>query len=188
MGSTQGQIRKRDPGFPISSGQKYDYDQPTAVAHVGTTFYELVTIMSDKKDTTLNEMCEEVRRRHGSGAEELLSKRVQWINIWKPLKGPLNDWPLTLCDASTVDRDQDFEAADLLYPDLATENSQIYHSDHYEWYYLSDHDPSELIIFKQADTLTGSCPGVPHCSFFNPLTPSDESPRESIEARALVYY
>jgi hypothetical protein len=28
-------LRKRDPGFPISTGEKYEYDQPTSVAHVG---------------------------------------------------------------------------------------------------------------------------------------------------------
>lgn len=121
------------------------------------------------------------------------------------MKGPLNDWPLTVCDSSTVQEDTDLEAADLLYPDLATENYQIYHRSEYRWYYLSDHKPSELIIFKQADSLKAAAPGwtrrsiykrtiadeipgVPHCSFYNPLVPQGEEPRESIEARALVYY
>lgn len=121
------------------------------------------------------------------------------------MKGPLNDWPLTVCDSSTVQEDTDLEAADLLYPDLATENYQIYHRSRYRWYYLSDHKPSELIIFKQADSLEATAPGltrksiyrraiadetpgVPHCSFYNPLVPEVEEPRESIEARALVYY
>lgn len=106
-----------------------------------------------------------------------------------------------------MDPDTDIESADLLYPDLATENFQVYYNAGYKWYYLGDHDISEVIVFKQADTLSGTCPGklpkfshlalcpalksitgVPHCSFLNPLAPDDEAPRESIEARALVYY
>ena len=81
-------------------------------------------------------------------------------SIWKPLKGPLNDWPLTFCDASTVQEDVDLEAADLLYPDLATENYQVYHRVEHKWYYLSSQTPSELIVFKQADSLIGTKPGV----------------------------
>jgi hypothetical protein len=117
----------------------------------------------------------------------------------------LNDWPLAVCDAAAVDKTTDLEAADLLYPDLATENYQVYYKPEYKWYYLSSHDVSELMIFKQSDSLPDACPGmsfqvkapprvmtlkigVPHCSFLNPLTPREEAPRESIEARALVYY
>lgn len=166
-------LRKRHPVFPISTGEKYEYDQPTSVAHI---------------DTTPQETLVEIRRQHGEKADTFLNKRSQWINIWRPLRGPLNDWPLAVCDASTVDPDTDIESADLLYPDLATENFQVYYNAGYKWYYLGDHDISEVIVFKQADTLSGTCPGVPHCSFLNPLAPDDEAPRESIEARALVYY
>ena len=80
-------------------------------------------------------------------------------SIWKPLKGPLNDWPLTFCDASTVQKHADLEAADLLYPDLVTENFQIYHRPGHKWYYLSNQLPSELVVFKQADSLNEMNPG-----------------------------
>lgn len=81
-------------------------------------------------------------------------------SIWKPLKGPLNDWPLTFCDASTVHKSMDLEAADLLYPKLATENFQVYHRPEHKWYYLSGQTTSELIIFRQADSMSGSSPGM----------------------------
>jgi hypothetical protein len=82
-------------------------------------------------------------------------------SIWKPLRGPLNDWPLAVCDASSVDSAGDLEAADLLYPDLVTENYQVYYKSGYKWYYLSNHDVSEVIVFKQSDSNTGACPGMP---------------------------
>lgn len=28
-------LRKRDSKFPVSTGEAYEYDQPTSVAHVG---------------------------------------------------------------------------------------------------------------------------------------------------------
>lgn len=125
-------------------------------------------------------------------------------SVWKPLKGPLNDWPLTVCDSSTVREETDLEAADLLYTDLATENFQVYHRPAYRWYYISDHRTSEIMVFKQASSLDTSLPGrfaisylieltanerlgVPHCSFDNPMA-QGEDPRESIEVRLLVYY
>ena len=81
-------------------------------------------------------------------------------SIWKPLRGPLSDWPLTFCDASTVQKDIDLESADLLYPNLATENFQVYHRSEHKWYYLSNQTPGELIVFKQADSLIGTDPGI----------------------------
>lgn len=108
--------------------------------------------------------------------------------MWKPLKGPLNDWPLALCDVSTLDPQADLEPADLLYPDMATENFQVYHRPNYEWYFLAPHDVSEAIVFLQADNGPGKRPGVPHCSLYNPAVPDGETPRESIEVRLLACF
>ncbi|EED16519.1 CmcJ-like methyltransferase, putative [Talaromyces stipitatus ATCC 10500] len=167
-------LRKRHSEFPVSTGEAYEYDQPTSVAHV---------------DTTPEELSKEITRQYGEEANSWLTKRCQWINIWKPLKGPLTDWPLAVCNAAVVDKVNDLEAADLLYPDLATENYQVYYNPNHEWHYLSGQEVSELMVFKQADhMMQSSLPGVPHCSFPNPFTPKGEAPRESIEARALVFY
>lgn len=167
-------LRKRHPEFPTATGTTYTFDQPTSVVHV---------------DSTSAETLEEVRRQHGEKAPTLLGKsRIQWVNVWKPLRGPLHDWPLAFCDAATVDHDADLERADLLYPEFVTENCQVYFNSAQRWLWLNGQDVDELIVFKQSDTLPGAVSGVPHCSFFNPNTPVDELPRESIEARALVYY
>lgn len=39
-----------------------------------------------------------------------------------------------------------------------------------------------------ARTLTLWLAGVPHCAFYNPYKGENELPRQSIEARALVFY
>ncbi|KAK4497674.1 hypothetical protein PRZ48_010327 [Zasmidium cellare] len=165
-------IRKRHSEFPVSTGQEYDFAQPTSIAHV---------------DATLDSTRQEMTKQFGDRADELMSRRFQWINVWKPLRGPVNDWPLCLCDASTLSS-SDAHATDMVYPDYFTENQSIRFNPSQRWYFLSDHSPDEIIIFKQSDSDPDAVHGVPHCSFENPATSVTELPRESIEARALVVY
>jgi len=166
-------IRKRDLTWPKASDVPHEYEQPTTVAHI---------------DATLDESRREVRLQHGEKAEDMMKTRFQWLNFWKPLKGPMNDWPLLVCDAATVDKNKDITNSDLIYPDHAAENMQVYYRPGYKWYFLSDHKTSEVVVFKQTDSLPTACAGVPHCSFASPLRMKDEAPRESIEVRVLAYY
>lgn len=89
---------------------------------------------------------------------------------------------------TSVNPEADLESADLLYPDLATENFQIYHSANHKWYFIAPQDVTEAIVFLQADNGPNGRPGVPHCSLFNPFVPEGECPRESIEVRLLACY
>ncbi|PQE09906.1 hypothetical protein CJF31_00003809 [Rutstroemia sp. NJR-2017a BVV2] len=111
-------------------------------------------------------------------------------SVWKPLKGPVHDWPLALCDASTVDTTQDLTAMDfVMKEDAAVENIQVYHNEAHEWYYLSDQSIRELLVFRQGGSNGESA--VPHTSFENPTPTGSDSTmqlRESIEIRALVYF
>lgn len=165
-------IRKRHAEFPISTGKDYQFAQPTSIAHV---------------DATLHSTQEEMVRQFGDRAEDLQSGRYQWVNVWKPLRGPMNDWPLCFCDASSVHA-QDSEATDMVYPDYFTENLSLRFREGQRWYYLADHRTDEIIVFKQSDSDSSAVAGVPHCSFANPKALANEMPRESIEARALVIY
>jgi hypothetical protein len=64
-----------------------------------------------------------------------------------------------LCDASTVDPERDLEVADFIYPEYVTENTHVYYNSNYKWFYLSDHQPNEVIVFTQADSSETSLPG-----------------------------
>ena len=68
-------------------------------------------------------------------------------STWRPLHGPLVDWPLVLCDASTVDFPNDTTPADIVYPQWVTENLQVHYNKGQKWYYLSKQLPSEVIVF-----------------------------------------
>jgi hypothetical protein len=73
-------------------------------------------------------------------------------SVWKPLVGPVQDWPLALCEASSLDAEQDLEPCDLVYPDYVVENRQVYHSSQLRWIYLSDQQDDEAWVFVQSDS------------------------------------
>jgi len=135
--------------------------------------------------------------------KKLLSGRFMYLNIWRPLHGPLKDWPLAVCDAASVEPSRDLKDMDNVLPnDLnavnyvqpgdgtnlnVAENVLAHYSPAQRWYYLSDHQPSELLIFRQVDSAGKS--GVPHASFYQqPLGHGLPRQRESVEVRALVYF
>lgn len=47
----------------------------------------------------------------------LLRTRTQIINVWRPLRGPVLDSPLGLCDIRSVDWEKDLVVGKLLYRD-----------------------------------------------------------------------
>lgn len=81
-------------------------------------------------------------------------------SLWKPIKGPLNDWPLGLCDTRSVDWDSDVVPSDVVFDDFVTENIQIYHDPDMRWYYLPDHESWEALIFKSADSVGSRTAGM----------------------------
>src|SRR3974390_629302 len=63
-------------------------------------------------------------------AEELLRGRVQVINLWRPIRGPLRDAPLAMCDAGTIDPN-DLVPSDLVYRHRVGETYSVtYHPAH----------------------------------------------------------
>ncbi|KAL9093918.1 MAG: hypothetical protein Q9165_003841 [Trypethelium subeluteriae] len=148
-------VRKRHETFPISTGEPYRYNQPTSIAHVDTTV-EWALAMAQQLNPQL--------------ASDIKNHRLQCVNFWKPLTGPVKDWPLAMCKPDSINPETDFETCDL------------------RWLYLSNQMPNEAWIFLQSDTNPTVNP-VAHTAFPLPRTGDDNvNPRESIEVRALVYY
>jgi hypothetical protein len=124
----------------------------------------------------------------GAEADELLKGRVQVINLWRPLHGPLRDAPLAVCDAKSVDAD-DLIPSDLVYRDRTGETYSVAYSPDHRWYYVPEMRPDEVLLLKCCDTLdNGQARFMPHTSFTDPTTPADARPRESIELRTLVFH
>jgi len=65
-----------------------------------------------------------VRDLTGEAAEALLRRRFAVINVWRPIRGPLYDSPLALCDANST-RAEDFVASDLMFRDRIGETYSV---------------------------------------------------------------
>ncbi len=121
-------------------------------------------------------------------ADELLNGRVQVINLWRPIRGPVRDAPLALCDATSVAA-EDLIASDLIYPNRSGETYSVKFNPDHRWFYFPEITSDEALLLKCYDSATdGRARFAPHTAFIDPTTPSDAPPRESIELRTLVFH
>ena len=121
-------------------------------------------------------------------AEVLLKGRVQIINLWRPIRGPLLDSPLAVCDARTV-KPSELVASDLVYPHRVGETYSVKYNPDHRWFYVQRMTADEILLLKCFDSkLDGRARFAPHSAFADPTTPSDAPPRESIELRTLVFH
>jgi hypothetical protein len=138
-------------------------------------------------DHTVNSAPRRVRDHLGGDALELLKGRFGIVNVWRPIRGPVLDSPLALCDAQSFS-DADLIATDLVYPHLRGETSSVEFKPSHRWYYFSRMQPDEAVLIRVHDSAEDGRARLSfHTSFDNPLAP-DAPPRESIEVRALVFF
>ncbi|EMD58401.1 hypothetical protein COCSADRAFT_103874 [Bipolaris sorokiniana ND90Pr] len=164
-------IRKRDPkeGFFGSPGKQ----QPGRTA----------------RHKTPKGAIRRARQYAGEEAEELLKGRFRIINVWRPINGPVQDWPLATMDGKSL-REENLHATDLWknqWEELGS-TYNISHGSGQKWYYLGGQRPDEALLIKIYD----NSPDVPaklcpHCAFEHPETKPDAPRRESIEVRCLVF-
>lgn len=129
-----------------------------------------------------------VREHLPDEAEELLKGRVQVINLWRPIRGPLRDSPLAMADGTTVAPD-DLIASDLIYPNRRGEIYSVRYNPNHRWFYFPEMTTDEALLLKCYDSATdGRTRFGPHTAFVDPTTPPDAAPRESIEVRTLVFH
>jgi hypothetical protein len=129
-----------------------------------------------------------VREHLPEEADELLKGRVQVINLWRPIRGPVRDAPLAMCDGQTVAPD-DLVASDLIYPNRNGETYSVRFNPNHRWYYVPEMTADEGLLLKCYDSATdGRTRFGPHTAFIDPTTPPNTPPRESIELRTLVFH
>jgi hypothetical protein len=131
-----------------------------------------------------------------AGRSDLSARRYSFVNLWRPLLGPVRDTPLAVCDARTVAAEDivdtpihHYREADLQRPSHSGEIQSLRASPRHRWYWFPDMQPHEALLLKCFDSATdGRARFMPHTGFDNPLCPSAHVPRESIEARTLVVF
>jgi len=126
-----------------------------------------------------------VRRHMGDEADELLKKRYQLINLWRPIGHPAYNFPLAVADGRTV-TDKELVATTLVYPTTEGETYGLRYSPNIKWYYKKDLTPDQVILLKCFDSNPDVTSVTPHTAFDNGVT--DKPGRESIEVRGLLFF
>ena len=122
-------------------------------------------------------------------AEAKLKKRFGSINVWRPIRGPVETKPLVICEYRSID-DQDLVAAERHYPDGRIGGIYyLVHNPKQRWYYFPRMERDEVVLLKCFDSLTdGTARWTAHGSFDDPNSPTNPTPRESIEIRTLLFF
>jgi hypothetical protein len=121
----------------------------------------------------------------GPEADQLLTRRYQIINIWRPIETIFKD-PIGVADARSV------PDADLVEAEMTEDGFQgrqwvvLYNRDH-AWHYKHGMTREEVLLIKCFDSKSGVARRALHSAFEDPAYRGRES-RQSIEVRCLVFY
>jgi hypothetical protein len=123
-------------------------------------------------------------------AEARLARRYVFVNVWRPLLGPVESTPLALCDARTLEP-PDVIAADHIYDaGRRGETYRVAYNPGQKWFYFPRMGPDEVVLIKCFDSMTdGRARFSAHgaARLHSPAT-AGASPRESIEIRTVAFY
>ncbi len=129
-----------------------------------------------------------VRELMNERADALLSKRYAFINVWRPLRGPVDTRPLAICDAKSI-HTTDFISADLRFPDRNGKIFSVRHNENHRWYYLGAMQNDEIMLIKCFDSVGGEIAKyTAHTSFHEPCDQQVAKGRKSIEVRTIAFF
>ena len=121
-------------------------------------------------------------------AQQRLERRHAIVNFWRPISYSVQNWPLAMCDARSIDPG-DLVPTDLVYPDKVGETYSFRHNPAHRWYYFPEQAPDEVLLLKIFDSRTdGTARLTAHTAFDDPSSPAQALPRRSIELRTLVFW
>ncbi|KAF2749360.1 hypothetical protein M011DRAFT_493079 [Sporormia fimetaria CBS 119925] len=118
-------------------------------------------------------------------ADELVKRRYQIINIWRPIEIILKD-PIAVADSNSVP-DADLVAADMTEDDFAGEQWVVRHNPQHCWFFKYRMTPQDVLLIKCFDSDPTVARRALH-SAFEDLAHRDEVSRQSIEVRCIVCY
>jgi hypothetical protein len=129
-----------------------------------------------------------VREVMGAEAEALLAGRFAIIQVWRATHAPIESNPLAIADARSIPAG-DLLVAERRYPNRVGQTYRLRYNPAHRWFYFPRMRRDEALVFKVFDSARdGRARFTPHTSFDDPSTAPGAAPRQSIEARALVFY
>ncbi|HEX3881224.1 MAG TPA: CmcJ/NvfI family oxidoreductase [Stellaceae bacterium] len=129
-----------------------------------------------------------VRDLMGGEAEALLKGRFAIIQVWRPIRHPVETWPLAICDARSLD-ERDLVVTERRYQNRTGQTYAIHHNEGQYWYWFPRMRRDEALVFKVYESLRdGRARWTAHTAFDDPTSPPNARPRESIEIRTLAFF
>jgi hypothetical protein len=121
-------------------------------------------------------------------ADDLLSRRFAIVQVWRPIRLPVETFPLAICDARSL-APADLVISERRYPNRIGQTYAITHNPAHQWYWFPQMRREEALVFKVFDSLKdGRARWTAHTAFDDPTAPPHARPRESIEIRTLAFF
>jgi hypothetical protein len=127
-------------------------------------------------------------------------RRALITSLWRVFSPPPQDWPLAICDYTSVSPDEGLdnrlyfvdEIPSDLYLEMpedapGTSGFEFHHNPGHRWWYFPEMDRDEILFFKLNDSDHSRAWRVPH-SAFHDATARATAPRHSIEFRTIAYF
>jgi hypothetical protein len=157
---------------PMAKRRENGAQEPVKVAH---------------NDYTLKSGPQRVSDLLPDEADALLKNRFAIINVWRPIRGPVEESPLAVCDAQSMVQD-DFVKHVLKYRDRDGEVYSVAFNPNHRWYYVPNQLKEEVLLLKCYDSDGRRARFTAHSAFEDPSSPPNAAPRESVEVRTLVFF
>jgi hypothetical protein len=121
-------------------------------------------------------------------AEALLRRRFAIIQVWRPIRHPVETDPLAICDARSLSP-ENLVISERRYPDRVGQTYAITYDRAHLWYWFPRMRRDEALVFKTYESLADGRPRwTAHTAFEDPTSPPTARPRESIEIRTLAFF
>ncbi|CAL8463770.1 g3304 [Coccomyxa elongata] len=120
-------------------------------------------------------------------ADRLKKTPFAAVQVWRPLKGPVDDSPLVMIDASTVDKEDLMQYA-IHFPGRTGYNYAVKHNPKHKFYYAKGMNVDEAYVFVCYDSRTDRARFTPHTGIKDYNTSPNAPPRESVELRSYCFF
>jgi hypothetical protein len=121
-------------------------------------------------------------------AEELLKRRFAIIQVWRPIRHPVETYPLAMADAQTL-APSDMIISERRAPGRIGQTYAIKFNPAHKWYWFPRMRREEAYVFKVFDSeKDGRARWTAHTAFADPTSPPNAHPRESIEIRTMAFF
>jgi hypothetical protein len=121
-------------------------------------------------------------------ADDLFQRRFAIIQTWRPIRHPVETYPLAMADARTLSP-SDMIISERRAPGRIGQTYAIKYNPTHKWYWFPRMRREEAYVFKVFDSIKdGRARWTAHTAFDDPTTPPHARPRESIEIRTMAFF